>query len=74
MAPIVNGLEEKYGDRVNFVHLDIDDPATHSIQRKLGVGWPPVFFLLDAQGNVLERRYLYKEADELEAMLKRHIQ
>jgi len=74
MAPIVNGLKEKYGEKVNFVHLDIDDPENRELIRKLGVGWPPVFYLLDGQGNILDRRYLYKEASELEAVFEKYLQ
>ena len=28
MSPIVKGVEKEYARRVNFVYLDIDDPAT----------------------------------------------
>jgi thiol-disulfide isomerase/thioredoxin len=71
MAPIVHGLEEKYGDQVKFVYLDIDDPKNTSIRRELGVGWPPVFYLLDIDGTILDRRYLYKETEELEEIFQK---
>jgi thiol-disulfide isomerase/thioredoxin len=66
MAPIVHGLEEKFGDQIHFAYLDMDDPQNEKIRRELGVGWPPVFYMLDEDGNVIDRRYLYKETAELE--------
>jgi hypothetical protein len=73
MAPIVHGLEEKYGDRVKFVYLDIDDPLNNAIKRKLSVGWPPVFYFVDGNGNVLDRRFLYKDTTVLEAIFEEHL-
>jgi thioredoxin-like negative regulator of GroEL len=53
MKPIVHGLEQEYGDRINFVYLDIDDPASEEMKRKLGYRFQPHFFLLDADGEVV---------------------
>lgn len=53
MAPTVHGLEQVYGDRVNFVYLDRDDPATSDLRNALGYVYQPHYFLLDADGNIL---------------------
>jgi thiol-disulfide isomerase/thioredoxin len=53
MAPTVHGLEQVYGDKVNFVYLDRDDPATNDLRNALGYVYQPHYFLLDAEGNVL---------------------
>ncbi len=53
MAPIVHGLESEYYGKINFVYLDIDDPATKTFQQALGFRYQPQFFLLDGEGNVL---------------------
>jgi len=53
MAPTVHGLEQIYGDRVNFVYLDRDDAATNDLRNALGYVYQPHYFLLDAEGNVL---------------------
>lgn len=55
MAPIVHGLESEYSDRIIFVYLDIDDPATNAFKQELGYFVQPHFFLLDGQGNVLKQ-------------------
>ncbi|MBN1146822.1 MAG: hypothetical protein JXA78_06175 [Anaerolineales bacterium] len=55
MAPIVHGLEGDYATRMNFIYLDIDDPANLHFKRELGFRMEPHFFLLDAQGRVLRQ-------------------
>jgi hypothetical protein len=55
MAPVVHGLEAEYSDRMNFVYLDVDDPNTQELQSALGRRAQPEFFLLDADGNVIQR-------------------
>jgi len=51
----VHGLEAEYGDRMNFIYLDIDDPATNSFKRQLGYRYQPHIFLLDSRGNILKQ-------------------
>lgn len=54
MAPVVNTLKDQYGEQVNFVFLDIDDPATRPLKQALHFRLEPHYFLLDAQGKVLK--------------------
>ena len=51
MLPIVHGLEKQYGDRVNFIYLDIDDPATDELKKTLKYRYQPHYILLDGEGN-----------------------
>ena len=55
MAPVVHGLEAEYSDRMNFVYLDVDDPNTKEIRDTLGRRAQPEFYLLDANGNILQK-------------------
>ncbi|MGW8250277.1 MAG: TlpA family protein disulfide reductase, partial [Anaerolineales bacterium] len=55
MAPIVHVLEDRYQDRIRFVYLDIEDPANSLFKTLIGNRLPPMFFLLDSQGNVVEQ-------------------
>ena len=55
MAPMVHGLEAEYYGKVKFNYLDADDPRTETFQRTLGFGYPPEFYLLDGNGNVLKK-------------------
>ncbi len=55
MAPIVHGLEVEYHQRIDFVYLDIDDPANEEFKRQLGFRYQPHYVLLDGEGNVLQQ-------------------
>jgi thioredoxin-related protein len=55
MKPIVHGLEAKYGDRIQFTYLDIDDPNTGDLKHALGYRVQPHIFLLDGGGNVVRQ-------------------
>ena len=49
----MHGLEFEYYDRINFVYLDIDDPANDDFERILGFRYQPQIFILDGDGGVL---------------------
>jgi thiol-disulfide isomerase/thioredoxin len=66
MVPVVHGLESKYGAKVRFVYLDVDDPATEEFKRDLGYRYQPHIFLLDGEGNVLAQWVGMVTGDELE--------
>ena len=55
MAPIVHGLEAKYYNKINFVYLDIDDNANSETIRQLGFRFQPEFYLIDENGNVIQK-------------------
>jgi thiol-disulfide isomerase/thioredoxin len=52
---IVLGLEAQYFNRVNFVYLDINDPANNVFKQKLGYQEAPNFFLLSGDGTILNQ-------------------
>lgn len=54
MAPVVHGLEDKYSNQVNFVYLDIDDPAAVRLIRELKMfsDYVPTFFFINSQGEL----------------------
>lgn len=55
IAPDIHRLEERYDNRMNFVYLDIDNPATRDLKQQLGYREPPHFFLLDGEGKILRQ-------------------
>jgi len=55
MAPVVHGLEQQWGNRINFVYLDTDDPETADFRRQLGFAYHPQFFLLDGRGQIVNQ-------------------
>ena len=64
MAPGIYTLEDRYQVSITFAYLDIDDPANSLYKTLLGNRLPPVFFLLDGQGNVLHEWKGFVKADE----------
>ena len=69
----MHGLEQQYGSQVNFVYLDIDDPATESFRRQLGFRVQPQLFLLDKDGSVLQQWFGLVSREELEAALQQAV-
>jgi thiol-disulfide isomerase/thioredoxin len=65
MAPLVHGLEERYSEKINFIYLDIDDPATAMLKKALRYRNQPHFFLVDGGGSVLKQWQGYVEIQEL---------
>ncbi len=51
MLPVVHGLEEQFGDQIQFTYIDIDDPASAEIKSALGYAHQPEYYLLDGEGN-----------------------
>jgi len=66
----VHGLERQWGEQVNFVYLDIDDPQTEPFKRALGYQYQPHLFLLDGQGTILREWIGLVSEEDLEAALK----
>lgn len=55
MIPVVHGLEAMYADQIDFVYLDIEDPASQGLKEALGYRYQPHFFLVDGEGNVVRQ-------------------
>ena len=70
MRPVVNGLQEKYGDRVAFAGVDYYDESNRQLSRKYEVLGHPTFVILDPSGKVVEQLTGFVEAEELEAAVR----
>lgn len=64
MAPIVHGMEDIYGDRINFIYLDTDDPETEGLKDALRFQREPQFVLLSPRGNILKQWVGYVTVQE----------
>jgi len=69
MAPVVQGIEKEYTGQVNFIYLDIDDPATDLFKQQLHYRVEPHFFLVDAQGKVLQQWVGYVTVEQFRQAL-----
>ena len=74
MASMVHGLEAKYFGRIQFTYLDADDPNTFEFQRTLGFYYQPEIYLLDADGNLLQKWVGYTTEEEFETVFSQYLQ
>lgn len=51
----MHGLEVEYYDRINFVYLDVDDPANESFKDDFEFRYQPQLVLLDGEGQVVQQ-------------------
>ncbi len=73
MAPMVHGLEAKYFGQIKFSYLDADDPRTDVFQSALGFRYQPELYLLDADGNVLQKWIGFTSQEDLESIFAEHL-
>jgi hypothetical protein len=66
----VHRLEAQYGNCVDFVYLDIDNPKTSDAKRQFGYRVQPEFYLLDGAGKVTWRKFGFVTEQELEEQLR----
>ena len=74
MAPMVHGLEAKYFGKIKFTYLDADDQRTHDFQQALGFYYQPEVYLLDANGNVLQKWVGFTSEEEFETVFAQYVQ
>jgi len=72
LAPVILNLEGQYLGRVNFVYLNVEDPATRDLQEALGYQLiaKPHIYLLDTQGNTLREWIGYVSIEMLQEALQ----
>ena len=54
MAPVVNEMHHKYGDTINLVMLDIDEPRWAQQVEEFGVTGVPQFTFLDSNHEMVK--------------------
>jgi thioredoxin-like negative regulator of GroEL len=74
MAPMVHGLEAKYFGKIKLTYLDADDANTFDFQRALGFRYQPEIYLLDAEGNVLQKWVGFTSEEEFESAFAQYLQ
>jgi thiol-disulfide isomerase/thioredoxin len=65
MVPIIHQLEDEMSAEVNFLYLDIDDPANNYYKELLGFRNQPHFILLDEEGNQIKDWYGFVDDEEI---------
>ena len=68
--PIVNGLEEDWGDSVQVVQVKIQDKENRALIERLDAVYTPTFVLFDAAGQEAWRSVGQIDADEVKDRVK----
>jgi thiol-disulfide isomerase/thioredoxin len=55
LAPVVHGLESEYYNRINFIYLDVDDPANENLKQQYEFRYQPQLILLDGEGQIVKQ-------------------
>ena len=71
MTPIVNGLEETYGEEFNIVRVDIDTKEGKNLAREQGFIGQPTFIFFDESGEEVRRLMGPVAAETFQAEIER---
>ncbi len=66
----MHGLEQKYGDKIDFAYLDIEDPRNDGFKQQFGFRVQPQILLLDAEGKIAQQWVGLVSQEDLEAALE----
>lgn len=69
MRPIVHGLEGEYWGQVDFVYIDREAGDNQDLTQRFGVRGQPIFVLLSAEGEELQRWFGRVTDSDLRAAL-----
>lgn len=69
MEPVVNGLEEKYQDQIEFRRIDANSPEGKSAYQAYNLLGHPAFTLLNQQGELLWKGLGEQSSQDLEEKL-----
>ena len=50
----MHGLEAEYYNQINFVYLDVDDPANDGFKNQFKFRYQPQMVLLDGEGQIVK--------------------
>lgn len=63
MKPLVAEAEKRYGTKVEFVTIDVDDPKNAALVQKYGVTTVPQLFFVDQSGAIQEHIQKFDNPD-----------
>jgi hypothetical protein len=69
----VNGLQAEFGDRIDFIGLNIDLPETLPIRQQFDIVQRSQYVLIDAQGNVLQRWFGFLDQEQVAEYLRGYL-
>lgn len=67
--PAVDRLEEREGDRLRVIRINIQDPSGLELGERFGMVYTPTFVFFDAQGAEAWRAVGMVDPDKISALL-----
>lgn len=64
------GLQEQYGDEIEFVWLNVDDPLSRPLREQFGIVQRSNYVLVDVDGVAQLRWFGYLDDTEMEEALQ----
>lgn len=64
-------LEQKYGDKIQFVIVDVNTPEGGDLAGQFSVNLIPAMFILDGKGNLIWSEVGLQSHNTLETYLKK---
>lgn len=69
----MNGLAQQYGDRIDFIDMDIDKPETDAPRQRFNMVQRSQYALIDPQGNIVQRWFGPLDAAQVAAYLDQYL-
>jgi len=73
-VPVVNGLQETFNDRIEFVLLDLDDATQDGIRSELGITAQAQYVLVGADGEIVQKWFGVLDQAQVSAELESLLQ
>lgn len=67
--PIVDGIEQKYRNRLTVLRLNIQDPTSQPFLDRYNFQYTPTFILFDGNGKEIWRSVGSINADEMDRLI-----
>ena len=68
--PIVDGIEQKYPNRLDVLRLNIQDPGSQPYLDRYNFQYTPTFILFDARGEEIWRKVGSITSDEIDLLVE----
>ena len=65
----MNGLEQQYSDRIEFVALNFDDKSLNAVRSKYNITDRSQYVLLDANDQIVHRWYGFLNTSDVKKVL-----